>query len=80
MFPGASVSGFYFAHPQSKYFVVGKIGEDQVEDMARRRRCPGRAGALARACKSFPPGLRAGRFSCGLYSAAVLLSSTPAVP
>jgi len=37
MFPGASVSGFYFAHPESKYFVVGKIGEDQVEDMAQRR-------------------------------------------
>jgi 5-methyltetrahydrofolate--homocysteine methyltransferase len=37
MFPGASVSGFYFAHPDSKYFVVGKIGEDQVSDMAARR-------------------------------------------
>jgi 5-methyltetrahydrofolate--homocysteine methyltransferase len=31
------VSGFYFAHPASKYFVVGKIGQDQLEDMARRR-------------------------------------------
>ena len=37
MYPGAAVSGFYFAHPDSKYFVVGKIGEDQLEDMARRR-------------------------------------------
>ncbi|MBB3213981.1 5-methyltetrahydrofolate--homocysteine methyltransferase [Herbaspirillum sp. Sphag1AN] len=37
MFPGASVSGFYFAHPESKYFVVGKIGDDQVVDMAQRR-------------------------------------------
>ncbi len=37
MYPGAAVSGFYFAHPESKYFVVGKIGEDQLEDMARRR-------------------------------------------
>jgi 5-methyltetrahydrofolate--homocysteine methyltransferase len=37
MFPGASVSGFYFAHPESKYFVVGKIGDDQVGDMAARR-------------------------------------------
>jgi 5-methyltetrahydrofolate--homocysteine methyltransferase len=37
MYPGAAVSGFYFAHPRSKYFVVGKIGEDQLEDMARRR-------------------------------------------
>uniref|UniRef100_UPI002FE121EF methionine synthase n=1 Tax=Noviherbaspirillum sp. TaxID=1926288 RepID=UPI002FE121EF len=38
MFPGAAVSGFYFAHPESKYFVVGKIGEDQLNDMAARRR------------------------------------------
>ncbi|MFC5458644.1 methionine synthase [Massilia niabensis] len=37
MYPGAAVSGFYFAHPESKYFVVGKIGDDQVVDMARRR-------------------------------------------
>ena len=37
MYPGAAVSGFYFAHPASKYFVVGKIGQDQLEDMARRR-------------------------------------------
>ena len=37
MFPGAAVSGFYFAHPESKYFTVGKIGEDQLKDMAARR-------------------------------------------
>ena len=37
MIPGAAVSGFYFAHPQSKYFSVGKIGNDQVSDMADRR-------------------------------------------
>jgi 5-methyltetrahydrofolate--homocysteine methyltransferase len=37
MFPGASVSGFYFAHHDSKYFSVGKIGDDQVSDMAARR-------------------------------------------
>lgn len=37
MYPGAAVSGFYFAHPESKYFVVGKINDDQVEDMAQRR-------------------------------------------
>ncbi|HTD07026.1 methionine synthase [Undibacterium sp.] len=37
MIPGAAVSGFYFAHPASKYFSVGKIGDDQVSDMARRR-------------------------------------------
>ena len=37
MYPGAAVSGFYFAHPESKYFVVGKIEEDQVLDMVARR-------------------------------------------
>ena len=37
MFPGAAVSGFYFAHPASKYFNVGKIGDDQVNDMVARR-------------------------------------------
>ena len=37
MFPGAAVSGFYFGHPESKYFSVGKIGADQLADMAKRR-------------------------------------------
>jgi 5-methyltetrahydrofolate--homocysteine methyltransferase len=37
MFPGAAVSGFYFGHPDAKYFTVGKIGEDQLRDMAQRR-------------------------------------------
>ncbi|MCO5105393.1 MAG: cobalamin-dependent protein, partial [Burkholderiaceae bacterium] len=37
MHPAASVSGFYLAHPQSQYFSVGRIGEDQVQDMAARR-------------------------------------------
>jgi 5-methyltetrahydrofolate--homocysteine methyltransferase len=37
MYPAASVSGFYFAHPFSQYFNVGKIGEDQVEDYAKRK-------------------------------------------
>ena len=37
MIPGAAVSGFYFAHPESKYFSVGKIDMDQVADMAKRR-------------------------------------------
>ncbi|MFN9748247.1 MAG: methionine synthase [Burkholderiales bacterium] len=36
MTPAASVSGFYMAHPQAAYFNVGKIGEDQVQDWARR--------------------------------------------
>ncbi len=37
MWPGASISGLYFAHPQSSYFGVGKIDRDQVEDYARRK-------------------------------------------
>jgi 5-methyltetrahydrofolate--homocysteine methyltransferase len=37
MWPGASVSGLYFAHPESKYFAVGKIGRDQVADYSRRK-------------------------------------------
>jgi 5-methyltetrahydrofolate--homocysteine methyltransferase len=37
MWPGASVSGLYFAHPESKYFGVGKIGRDQVLDYHRRK-------------------------------------------
>jgi 5-methyltetrahydrofolate--homocysteine methyltransferase len=37
MLPTAAVSGFYFSHPQSQYFAVGRIDRDQVEDYARRR-------------------------------------------
>ncbi len=37
MWPGSSVSGFYFSHPDSRYFGVGKIERDQVEDYARRK-------------------------------------------
>jgi 5-methyltetrahydrofolate--homocysteine methyltransferase len=37
MWPGASVSGLYFSHPESHYFGVGKIERDQVEDYARRK-------------------------------------------
>ena len=37
MTPAASVSGFYIGHPESVYFNVGKIGEDQLHDMAERR-------------------------------------------
>ncbi len=40
MTPAASVSGFYFAHPQARYFAVGKIGQDQVTDYARRKQMP----------------------------------------
>ena len=38
MLPAASVSGFYLAHPESTYFAVGRIGEDQLRDMAARQR------------------------------------------
>ena len=37
MMPASSVSGLYFAHPEAKYFAVGKIGRDQVEDYHRRK-------------------------------------------
>jgi 5-methyltetrahydrofolate--homocysteine methyltransferase len=40
MFPGSSVSGLYFAHPASRYFPVGKIDRDQVEDYAARKGWP----------------------------------------
>ena len=40
MTPAASVSGFYIAHPDSTYFNVGKIGRDQLEDLAARRGMP----------------------------------------
>ncbi len=38
MWPPASVSGFYFSHPEARYFSVGKIDRDQAEDYARRKR------------------------------------------
>jgi 5-methyltetrahydrofolate--homocysteine methyltransferase len=37
MWPGASVSGVYYSHPQSQYFVVGRLGRDQVADYAERK-------------------------------------------
>jgi len=40
MWPAASVSGWYFSHPESTYFAVGKINRDQVEDYARRKQMP----------------------------------------
>ncbi|CAN5224368.1 methionine synthase [soil metagenome] len=40
MHPGASVSGLYFSHPESKYFAVGKIERDQVRDYATRKQQP----------------------------------------
>jgi 5-methyltetrahydrofolate--homocysteine methyltransferase len=52
MLPAASVSGLIFAHPQSRYFTVGRIGRDQAEDYARRRGVP-----LAQAEKWVGPNL-----------------------
>ncbi len=37
MIPGAAVSGFYFSHPEAKYFAVGKLGPDQIADYAARK-------------------------------------------
>jgi 5-methyltetrahydrofolate--homocysteine methyltransferase len=37
MWPGAAVSGWYFSHPESQYFVVGRLAQDQVADYARRK-------------------------------------------
>lgn len=37
MYPTAAVSGWYFSHPDSRYFAVGKIDRDQVVDYARRK-------------------------------------------
>jgi 5-methyltetrahydrofolate--homocysteine methyltransferase len=40
MYPASSVSGFYFSHPDAKYFAVGRIGKDQIEDYAARKKMP----------------------------------------
>ncbi|HMB63797.1 MAG TPA: vitamin B12 dependent-methionine synthase activation domain-containing protein, partial [Eudoraea sp.] len=40
MWPAASVSGYYFAHPEARYFGLGKIREDQVRDFAERKGIP----------------------------------------
>jgi len=40
MSPASSVSGMYFNHPDSKYFAVGKLGRDQIEDYAARKKIP----------------------------------------
>jgi 5-methyltetrahydrofolate--homocysteine methyltransferase len=37
MYPAASVSGWYFSHPEARYFGLGKINEDQVHDYAKRK-------------------------------------------
>ena len=40
MWPGSSVSGLYFAHPEAKYFAVGKLGRDQVVEYHARKGMP----------------------------------------
>ena len=37
MWPGSSVSGLYFAHPESKYFAVGNVDKEQFDDRAQRK-------------------------------------------
>ena len=37
MLPAAAVSGWYFSHPESKYFVVGRVSKEQAADYARRK-------------------------------------------
>ena len=37
MYPAASVSGWYFSHPDSRYFGIGRVARDQVEDYAKRK-------------------------------------------
>jgi 5-methyltetrahydrofolate--homocysteine methyltransferase len=40
MYPASSVSGWYFSHPESKYFGLGKIAKDQVVEYAKRKNMP----------------------------------------
>ena len=62
MWPGASVSGLYFSHPQSQYFVVGQIGRDQVEDYAQAQGLDRRRGGeVALAEPRLPHRQRVGR-------------------
>ena len=58
MTPAASVSGFYFSHPQAKYFNVGRIGQDQVESYAQAAGQADRRGGEVAVAE---PGLRARR-------------------
>ena len=37
MYPNSTVSGYYFAHPEAKYFSVGKVQDDQITDYAKRK-------------------------------------------
>ena len=57
MTPAASVSGLYFAHPQARYFTVGRLGEDQIASYARRK---GQSVERGRTLADAEPRLRAG--------------------
>ena len=57
MLPGAAVSGFYFWHPEARYFGLGRISRDQLEDYARRKGWTivgGRALAGPEPCLTLP--------------------------
>ncbi len=95
MMPAASVSGLYFSHPQAKYFNVGRIGRDQLEDYARRKGVHDRGSrALAgaepgvrrggssggSACPSDVEGALSRRMSCGRHTVAVRPSRSGYLP
>ena len=66
MLPAASVSGVYFGHPESKYFAVGRIGRDQVEDYAARKGVSRRGGGALAAARIWPTSRVADRPAAGL--------------
>ena len=77
MMPAASVSGIYLAHPEARYFTVGRIGRDQVEDYAARKGVTARrGGALAPA----EPRLRAGDRSCLRGTRVITRENPPPAP
>ena len=59
MLPAASVSGFYLAHPDSTYFSVGKIGEDQLEELRAAH------GAVENGCRAGARAVAAEPYACG---------------
>ena len=64
MWPGSSVSGLYFAHPESRYFSLGKIDRDQVADYAERK---GMSRGRGRALAGAKPQLRAWSLTWPLF-------------
>ena len=72
MTPAAAVSGLYFGHPQSRYFAVGRLGRDQVEDYAARKDIDGGRGrALAPPQPRLRPGGGVDVRDRGVYPARV---------